>query len=1012
MVAKNQIPDSLKKQINNYRKNLFRSETMLTLGAGFSALLISFFLLFVSDRIWDTPKIIRLLAFVAGMACLAFFWYRLGKNWLWRHRGIKQLASKIQTHHRELGDRLLGAIELAQRPHADENISEELKEAAIKKIASQASEIDFNKDVDRKKPYRALGAMLVMVSCSVTLFFLLPNATRNALLRWCNPIASITRFTFIVLEKQDDIKYVPKGEPSEIEFKLAPESKWKPKKLAYSLPGASGTAFFKNDRATVRLEGLNDKVQLKVKVGDTGETLTVDPVQRPSLIALSAKVQYPDYTGRGSQQGELKNGILSLLAGSKYALEGTVSRDLKSASMVSKNSQIKLKTSGAKFATPEEYAVKKFRSAFSWEDVLGFSPASPYDFNLKIVKDREPFTECPNMAHFSAILVDEALPIEIASDDDFGVKNITAEYSYQKKDSPRISKKVDLASGAENKQKLKADFLFSPSLLGLPEKNLITFQPYALDYLPGRRPVPSAPYKIYILSHEQHMKLVQERLERVMSDLEDMIRREENSLEKNKKISKMPDNDLKKKATTEKIREQNFREQAEKREARKMTDEALKLMKEALRNKKFPEKTIAEWTEFLDKMNKISQQEMKELVKNLQKASKNQEQQQQRKKNMQEAVKNQQKMLEKLKKMLKKMDDSLQNLTVENFVNRLKKEAKKEQDISSALKAMLKDIVGLPAQQIKAPFKEQYQEQIQKQRSIKTNARYIQDDLIAFFARTRMEKYQKVTDAMSKFQMADKLHDLQKGIDNNFTSRSIGQSAKMAEKFNEWAKMLAKADNKKSPKDQGKTQQIDPEFLLGLMRIIQGEQNLRQKTRYLDKNKPKTAQKYKKQSVLLSGDQGDLHVKLMFLQQMARSCPPAMKLLNRAGMVMDEVVDKLRKPQTNTKVIAAETEIIELLSGAFQQSSKQSGTSSAMMSMLMQMLMQQPGSGAGKNAGQSSMGGSTDADNLQFNDPEFKKNDPDRKGDKTQGTTHAEIPEEYKSAIEAYFKKRSKIKDK
>lgn len=1006
------IPTSLKKQIVEYRQSLFRNETLLTIGAGISALLISFFLLFISDRFWDTPKIIRLICLVAGIFSLVYFFYRLIKHWL-KAREIKDLASRIQKRHRELGDRLLGAIELAQGVHQDENISEELKEAAIKRVTQQASQIDFKKDVEHKKPLQAVMVMLILTAISTVLFFMLPQVTRNALFRWFKPIASISRFTFIVLEERDKVQYVAKGEADEIPFKLSPASKWWPKKLFYSIPGiTSGSTDFTDDEARVKIDGLNEPVQLTVQAGDATQSLTLDPVHRPALIALNSTIVYPEYTGREKTNSQLENGVLKLLSGSKYVLEGTVSRNLTAATQISGQSVNKLKISGAKFATSERIAKKNVNTSFSWKDVLDFEPAAPYDFLLKVEKDREPFTECPGLSRFSAILIDEALKITIKSDDDFGIRNIGAEYFYKPDKEQKISKKLALAEGNKNAATMNAEFLFSPELLDLPEKSLVTFRPFAQDFFPGRKPVYSAPYQFYILSHEQHMKLVQERLERIMSDLEDMVRREENSLELNKKISKMPDNKIKKNTTTEKIREQQLREQAEKREAKKMTSEAVKLLKEALRNKKFPEKIIAEWSEFLDQMNKISQQEMSDMVKDLQQAVKNDQQQDERKKNMSEAVKNQEKMLDKMKKILEKMDSSLKSLVLENFVNRLKKEAEREQKISNAFKEMLKDIIGMPAESIKGPIKEKFKEQITLQKSIKRNAGNIYDDLMAFFARTRLEKYQEVTEDMDKFKLHEVLQQQQQFISQNYTSKTIALSGQLADKFNAWAKMLSDADDSQADQDsqQGEQIEVSPEFILGLMRIIQGEQTLRDKTRYLEKNKPEKAQDYKLQCYDLSGDQGDLHVKLLFLQNEVRNSQAAMQLLGQAGKAMDDVVAFLRKPQTDGAVIAAETEIIELLSGALQQTGKQSAKANSMMAMLMQMLMQQ-GSGAGNTPGQSNMGGTTDAQNLKFNDPEFQKNQGEREGEKTQGISHKELPEEYKSAIEAYFKKRSKIKE-
>jgi len=58
------------------------------------------------------------------------------------------------------------------------------------------------------------------------------------------------------------------------------------------------------------------------------------------------------------------------------------------------------------------------------------------------------------------------------------------------------------------------------------------------------------------------------------------------------------------------------------------------------------------------------------------------------------------------------------------------------------------------------------------------------------------------------------------------------------------------------------------------------------------------------------------------------------------------------------------------------------------------------------------MGGNTNAANMKFTDSGFEKNDPSRTIDKTQGAGTVALPEEYRNAIEAYFKKRSNIKSK
>jgi len=552
--------------------------------------------------------------------------------------------------------------------------------------------------------------------------------------------------------------------------------------------------------------------------------------------------------------------------------------------------------------------------------------------------------------------------------------------------------------------------------MDLPEKALIVLNGVSKDFFPGREFSKSALHRIYILSHDQHARLVQERLERIMAEVEDLIRREKESLNKNEKISKLDDKEIAKKKTTDKITEQKQREQREKRDTEKMVAEGMKLLKEAIRNKKFPDKTISEWTKMMEQLQKLSQQEMKDIVSSLQKAQnqQQQQQQQQRREDMEKTAKAQEEMIKKMQEMVKKMDDSMKNLTVENFVNRLKKEAENENKISSNLKNMMKDIVGLSPENMPAKLKEKYNEQITSQKSVTRNATDIRNELMAFFARTRVEKYKSVFDDMEKEKMDDALKKLEENLVENKSGSAMTDSGKMAANFKKWADMLGKGDNKKQGggggQGGGKDGEVDMELLLAMIRMIQGEQNIRNKTRSLERNKPEMKE-YSEKADRIADEQDDLKRMLENVKEKVDD-QQAVELLEAAGTAMKDAEQMLKKPQTDVETIAAETEVIELLSGAFQQSAKkQQGKGkpgSKMMAMLMQMLMQGQGKGKGKKPGTKPGQGSTgfsDDPNTRVTGPDFHKNDPNRNVDQTGGTESINLPEEYKNSIEAFYKK-------
>lgn len=1011
MQTENQIPESLRKQLKQYEGALLRTESLLSFSAAFSFMILSFLICFGSDRLWDTASWLRICIILVGISPFTYYIFKWSRQWIWRRRTVRDLAIQIQAHHRQLGDRLLGAIELADSDHYDENISEELQIAAVKKVAEQAAGLDFRQDIDRKLPARAVAAAILLISLGGILYYTAPAAFTNTLARWIHPMTSIQRFTFTQLEPMPTEKVVPVSEKFEIRCKLAPTSQWKPATLKYTLDNnVTETLSFNNQGEVIlKFSGISKDSILHIKSGDAEASILLRPVQRPSLKALSAEINLPKYTQRPPVTQEVNGGTLSLLKGSKFVLKGEVSRNIITADATPPDEKepIAATVQSANFATPEFTAAKSGKITLNWMDEYNLTPSDRYELRISVTEDQPPSIECPKLTPFTAILINESLKIELKAKDDYGIKMVDAEYYIESADGKKIStpktETISLSAGNPSAKKLNSSFEFSPELMNIPEKTLIVLHGVTNDFYPNRTPSKSLAHRIYILSYAQHTKLIQERLDRIMSRMEDFIRREKESLAKNREINKLDDKKLNQQQTTDKITEQKIKELAESRELKQMIAEGMKMMKEALRNKKFPDKTIQEWSKFLEQMQSMSDQEMKDLLSGLRNAQNDQ----QRRKEIQKSIQAQEKMIAKMKQLLKKMDTSLKSLTVNNFVNRLRKEGKREKEIADNLKKMMKDIIGLSADDIPADLKKQYLQQVATHKDVTENAKEIKAELNAFFARTRVEKYKKAVDAMENDKMEDTLSQLKKNLDLNHSGNSITGAEKLHKDFNKWADIIAKSDNTHSSQGggQGGGGQVNMEVLLSILRMIQEEQNIRDKTKALDQKK--THSEYKKQAAQVAQQQNGMY-QLLLETQKKNSCPKVAQMLTNAGRAMKDAERMLLTPQTDLNTLAAESEVIERLSGAFQQSGKNNASQQGamMLQMLKQMLMQQSGNGkGGQKPGQGS-GGLSNMPNSRIAGPDFRKDEGERTVDHTTGSgTSTKLPEEYKTAIEAFYRK-------
>ena len=138
-----ELPDSLVDRFNKFEVRLRKMETVVTICGALFGVLLTYGLLFISDRFWDTPAALRgLLTLAGGSACGYFSWHWLS-HWYFRRRGSRELARMIQRHHKGMGDRLLGVVELAEGGALPENVSPALCRAAIEQVARESEKYDF-----------------------------------------------------------------------------------------------------------------------------------------------------------------------------------------------------------------------------------------------------------------------------------------------------------------------------------------------------------------------------------------------------------------------------------------------------------------------------------------------------------------------------------------------------------------------------------------------------------------------------------------------------------------------------------------------------------------------------------------------------------------------------------------------------------------------------------------------------------------------------------------------------
>lgn len=881
------IPKELKKQLAEFQRQLWRTKIVEAILAGFFGLIISFLVVFVLDRFIATPPLARLGILIAGTSLFAIFAPLMMRRWIYGHRKEGQLARLISKKFPKLGDRLLGVVELQDQKESHKTLSPELRAAAMAHVARQVGK----KDMGEALPichYKKLGLGVALGALCVILgFSFAPKAGSNALKRWLLPLSDTERYTFTQLDLSGlpDPYTVPYDEPFVIIVPLKEETDDRPAiaTARYGLQdwletdlGEKGYRF--------EFQGQQSSDVLTLRVGDALHRIRIEPEIRPELTALDAKVTLPAYLQIETKTIDIRSGTLSALAGSKIELEGTFSRDLKSAtgtvSALPPDDEIVSTFEEASETeteqpaplpdpTPLELTIFEDRITSSpielgefrveiplqWTDVKGLESSTSFNLKIQTAHDQAPLVYTQGIERQIVILAGETLEFEVLTEDDYGIQEIglmwQGEFTKPTDESP-ASGELLLKQGSPSNSRLSELAIFSPKTHGIvPQK--LTLVGYAQDFKPERERSLSEPIIIYILTEDEHAQLLKQRFDRLIGELEDAARREQNNLDTNERLDQLnKPEDLQNEENKEKLAQQEDAEDQNAEKMEEITKKMEELFKDAARNKSIEKETMKKMADSLQNMKELAKQDLPEIEKKLNESQDNKSTPEKAKKDLQEAIEKQKEALKKMQETIKKANEANNNFEASTFINRLKRAASDEDGISNKLvssmtgqnsesKKAATPLLGAAAESdtFDPVFRRMIEMLGTQQRRTGSDVNWIQEDLANFYARTQKEIHKEIVDDMKKSEISLKLEGLQTRISKNRSFTAALEAKKWGAQLREWAKKLEGTPPDAAGGDGGgeggaNPEEKDFEFMLKVMRMVQAEQDIRSRTRSLE----------------------------------------------------------------------------------------------------------------------------------------------------------------------------------
>ncbi len=613
-----QLPISLEEQLLGFRRRVWTVKMAEATGVAVFALAGAFLCVFVMDRLWDTPRWLRLGVFLTALLSCAivplFIYY-----WIWCQRQLDQLARLLVAKLPHLGDELLGVVELVHSA-SEQARSRALCEAAIDQVAHTARKKDLRDAVpdSRYRLFGVLAGLAILVSVCLAVFS--PSAAANAWARLLAPLSYTPRYTFAAVEPLPTEIVVPHGEPFSFTACLAEGSRWHPAHGQVQIGEQQAVSASLEDgsyKFVVPAQIADSR--LYVSIGDSRQSVKLKPMLRPELTAIVADVALPEYLGHPDPlKKDVRGGSVSLVKGSRAVFVATASRPLSTALV----NDLPRAPESASISSPKTLIDKPREIEFQWEDEFGLAGKEPFTLRVAALEDEPPTLSCEDLPRSKVVLDSEQLLFRVMAYDDYGVKRVGMEWQNANSIDAEAAAKGEkfLAAGGHEKPIVDARATFSAQSLGI-EPQPIHLRIFAEDYFPGRKRVYSPTYVLYVLSAEQHAIWMTELLSKWHRHSLEVRDREMQLHETNKQLRDMSPQQLDRPETRRRIEKQAMAERSNRRKLSNLVTTGEELVRQAVRNPEFGVGHLERWAEMLQILKDIAANRMPSVADLLQQAS-------------------------------------------------------------------------------------------------------------------------------------------------------------------------------------------------------------------------------------------------------------------------------------------------------------------------------------------------------------------------------------------------------
>ena len=614
------LPPRMKAALEQYRKRVWVIKLAEGALAAIFGLVMSYLVVFVLDRLFDTPALLRAVILAVGSVGMVILFPLKCHHWVWNYRRLDQVARLARHRFPRFGDQLLGIVELA-RSDSRAGKSRALVQAAMRQVDAELANRDLTDAVPNPRHRRWAWAAGVPLAGTALLMMLIPAAGGNAFKRWLMPWRPAERYTFAQLAGGTDLRVVPYAEPFQVEARLKENSPWRPEsaRARYEkqtpIVATRDGAIYRFAMPPQTRDG-----HITLRIGDARRSIPVEPKMRPALTELLAHVQLPSYLQRNEALIEdARGGTVSLVKGSTAVFKATATRDLAAATLDGRSQVV----DGPHLTTESVTVEASADYRLTWRDHYGLAPREAQVLRIEALDDQGPTVNFNKLKNNQVILSHEVLAFEIQAGDDFGVKRIGLEWRGINdpihNPEPSRGEKI-VAAGAPINETMTVSATFSADREKVRPQSL-RLRAFAEDYLPGRERVYSPTLVLHVLTPAEHFRWLTEQMSQWAGAAQEVYDKELQLHEINKELRDLPPEALDDPGQRKKIQQQAAAEMANAAQLDALVEMGKELVAEATKNEEFDADQLDAWAEMLKLLEEIAGKQMPSVADLLEQAA-------------------------------------------------------------------------------------------------------------------------------------------------------------------------------------------------------------------------------------------------------------------------------------------------------------------------------------------------------------------------------------------------------